>query len=130
MNEIAFDPGASLIFVIGSILGPRESTDIRLVLDTGASQTIVRPEILDMLGYSARDGDRMASVSSPIGREFGYTIRLRRFECLGFSFEDFSVLAMDVTDSDEIDGLPGLNFLKAFDYQICSKKGLIRIARA
>ena len=82
------------------------------------------------LGYGARDGDRVASVSSPVGREYGYTIRLRQFECLGFSYENFSVLALDLPDNDDLDGLLGWNFLKEFDYEICSKKGILRISPA
>ena len=127
MSEFTFDPRENCILVDASVWGPRSHTDLRLLLDTGASQTIVRPEILDDLGYSPRDGDRVAAVSSPVGREYGYTIRLKRFKCLGLSFEDLSVLALDLPEQTDIDGLLGWNFLQNFDYEVQSKRGILRV---
>jgi hypothetical protein len=48
-----FNPDDDLIIIDGRIWAPRSKLwrPIRLVLDTGAAETIVLPEVLDELGY-------------------------------------------------------------------------------
>jgi hypothetical protein len=57
-----FDTARDLIIVPGRVWNPNsnDALDLRLVLDTGAAETIVAPELLDELGYSAgtRRSDR------------------------------------------------------------------------
>ena len=61
MKVTRFDPDGDLILVNGRIRGPRSPRwrPLRLVLDTGAAETIVIPEVIDELGYSPRDGDQI-----------------------------------------------------------------------
>lgn len=47
-----------IIIVWARLEGPNGSRDLQLALDTGAAMTLVVPEALDRLGYSARDGDK------------------------------------------------------------------------
>jgi hypothetical protein len=55
-----FDTGADLIIVPGRIWGPRgEGPLLSMVLDTGSAETVIAPEVLDELGYSARSADRI-----------------------------------------------------------------------
>jgi hypothetical protein len=49
---------------------------LRLILDTGAAETIVVPEVLDELGYSPRDGEEIRVMRSAVGREEAYLIRV------------------------------------------------------
>src|SRR5438876_7856621 len=107
-----FAPRRELIFVTGTIEGPRGVTDVKLVVDTGASQTIVVPEILDEIGYSPRDGLVTRTTSTAIGREQGYILRVARFATLGFALNDFLVHVFDLEDRSSFDGLIGLNFLR------------------
>jgi hypothetical protein len=48
-----FEPDRELIFVPGWIWGLRAERHrrLRLVLDTGAAETIVVPDVVDELGY-------------------------------------------------------------------------------
>jgi predicted aspartyl protease len=123
--ETAFTTKRELIFVSGTIEGPRGETEIRLVLDTGSSQTIVVPEILDDIGYSARDGIATSSMSTAISREQGYSLRVARFATLGFSMDSFLIHVFDLEDRRRFDGLIGLNFLRLFNYQVRSREGCI-----
>lgn len=47
------------------------------------------PEVLDELGYSAREGDQITVMRSAVGREQGYMIRVACLACLGFQLSDF-----------------------------------------
>lgn len=127
MIVTAFDRDAPLIVVTGRVVGPLGPRRVELVLDTGAEETIIAPEVLDKLGYSARDGDAFSSVSSIIGREVGYFIRVRSFEALGYTLPDFRVAAHDFPDGFGIDGLLGLSFLRRFDLDLRWKTGEIHL---
>ena len=131
MKVTRFDPAGDLIIVPGRIWGPRgEGPRLNLVLDTGAAETVVIPDVLDELGYSAREGDQITVMRSAVGREQGYLIRIVRFACLGFQFSDFQVHAHDLPEGWGIHGLVGLNFLRQFNYEIRSIEGRLIVDRA
>jgi predicted aspartyl protease len=124
-RETRFTAGQDLIVVRGTVEGPRGIASIRLVVDTGASRTIIVPEILDDIGYSARNGQVTSTVSSAIGRERGYSLRVERFATLGFAMNRFVVHVFDLMDHSKFDGLIGLNFLRHFNYEVRSAEGCI-----
>jgi predicted aspartyl protease len=94
-----------------------------MVLDTGSAETVIIPEVLDELGYSARGADRITVMRSAVGREEGYLIHVQRFACLGFQFSDFQVHAHDLPEGWGIHGLVGLTFLRHFTCQIRLREG-------
>jgi hypothetical protein len=134
--ETRFDIRGSLIHVDGMLEGPGGKAPLRLVLDTGASITLIVPRVIDTLGYSPRDGTVMTSVSSPLGRENGYLLPVSRFETLGFTVRNFAVNVLDLEggngfgseDGDGFDGLIGLNFLRRFNYKVYSAEGRIVVS--
>ena len=88
MKVTRFDRARDLIIVRGRVWGPHGlPAPLRLVVDTGAAETIIVPEILDELGYSPRQGEAITVLRSAVGREEGYLIRVARFACLGFHIE-------------------------------------------
>lgn len=130
MKITRFDPASDLIIVPGRIWGPRgEGPRLNLVLDTGSAETVVIPEVLDELGYSAREGDQITVMRSAVGREQGYLIRVARFACLGFQFSGFQLHAHDLPEGWGIHGLLGLTFLRQLDYEIRSSEGRLLVDR-
>jgi hypothetical protein len=127
-----FDPAADLIIVQAYVWGARgQERELRLVVDTGAGPTIIASEILDALGYSAREhGEQLASTRSIAGREHGYMLRVKRLECLGSVEQDFRVDAQDLPSGWDIDGLLGLSFLRLLNYEVRSLEGRIVAERA
>lgn len=131
MKVTRFDRARDLIFVSGRVWGPHgPPAPLRLVLDTGAAETIIVPEVLDELGYSPRQGEAITTMRSAVGREEGYMIRVARFACLGFHSADFLVHAHDLPESWGIDGLIGLSFLRQLNYEVRSLEGRIVVDRA
>jgi predicted aspartyl protease len=126
--ETRFDIRRSLICVDGFLEGPRRNARLRLVLDTGASTTLIVPGVIDGLGYSPRDGIVTTSVSSPLGRESGYLLPVLRFGALGFAVRNFRVNVLDLQDGDGFHGLVGLNFLRMFNYEVHSAEGRILVS--
>lgn len=129
MKVTRYDSSASLIIVSARLWGPRGKVKLDLALDTAASLTVIVPEIVDGLGYSPRQGEAITTVSSALGREPGYLIRVSRFSALGFSVTDFRVHVHDLGDGLGIDGLVGLNFLRHFNIEIRPGEGCLRVDR-
>jgi predicted aspartyl protease len=125
-----FDPSLNLIIVAGEVSGPLGRTALRLALDTGASETLLVPEVVDELGYSPRDAETMTGVYSAIGKEQGYILRVAEFSALGFAVPDFRIHVFDLADRYAIDGLIGLSFLRRFNYEIRSADGRIIVEPA
>jgi predicted aspartyl protease len=126
-----FDRARDLIFVGGRVWGPHGPPALlRLVLDTGAAETIIVPAFLDELGYSPSQGEAITTMRSAVGREEGYMIRVARFACLGHHATAFLVHAHDLPEGWGIDGLIGLSFLRQFNYEIRSIEGRILVDRA
>ena len=128
-HETFFDAG-ELIVVQATIVGPRGTTTGRMLLDTGATMTTVSPEIVDLVGYSPRDGARRTRVHSAVGEEHGYELALTAFTALGFTVDDHVVNVFDLGHEDIADGLIGMNFLNQLNYEIRSVEGRILVERA
>nr|HEX4313348.1 retropepsin-like aspartic protease [Kofleriaceae bacterium] len=128
MRVRRFDPDDDLIVVTARVFGKHGHRMLKLALDTAASHTHVQPDVVDELGYSPLEGEAITTVRSAVGKEPGYMLRVRRFESLGFGFDDFLIHAHDLPTGFGIDGLLGLSFLRRFNYEIRSKEGRILIA--
>lgn len=125
MTCTRFDPDLDLIIVQARLWGPLTDTILRMAVDTGASDTMITPDVLDALGYNPRDAEAVTSVTSVVGIEKGYRRRVEIFSALGFQLHDFLIHVHDLPDSAGLDGLLGLNFLKHFNYEIRSREGLL-----
>lgn len=99
-----------LILVEVKLRGPRSESVRNLVLDTGAAATTLIPEVVDDLGYSARDGNKPSRVHSAIGEEHGYSLNVAEFSALGVTTPNFTVNVFDL-DHEGFDGLLGMSCL-------------------
>lgn len=127
MKTTRFDASSNLIIVgarIGDRLGAWKGR-ARLAIDTGSSATVLKPELIDRLGYSPRHGESMTTVRAALGEEHGYTLRVTRFAALGYTVVDFRIHVFDLAEGFGIDGLIGLSFLRQFNYTVRSAEGQI-----
>lgn len=132
MRATRFDPEYDLVVVQGRVWSRGGySMKLWLAVDTAAGQTIISPDLLDELGYSAREhGEQVAVTRSVVGHEKGYMLRVARFDCFGFQERDFRVYAQDLPSGWDIAGLVGLSFLRRFNYEVRSVEGRILVERA
>ena len=89
-HSTSFDANRNIIVVPGTVSGPLGQLPLRLVLDTGSSETLLLPEVVDKLGYSPRTAEQVTGVYSAVGKEQGYIRRVARFAALGFKIERLS----------------------------------------
>lgn len=130
MKITRFDRKLDLIVVRARVWSPRSHGRLRLVVDTGSSDTVVTPDFVEQLGYSVRDGESVTTVRSAIGKEHGWTLRVKRFSALGFVVPDYRIHVFDLATGDDIDGLVGLSFLDQLNYEVRSREGRLRVERA
>jgi predicted aspartyl protease len=129
MKVTRFNRKRDLIVVGARVWSPHRDRRIWLALDTASSDTVVSPEVVDLVGYSPRDGEHVMTVRSAIGKEHGWTLRVKRFSALGFVVPDYRIHVFDLATGDDIDGLLGLSFLNEFNYEVRSREGRIRVER-
>lgn len=130
MTEFRFDPAEGLVLVEGHIRGPLGGADLVLAVDTGASVTLVTPETLDRIGYSARDGEAITTITTALGREHGYLLRVHELRALGLAVPGFRIHVHDLPDGSGINGLLGLDFLRELHVELRVREGVIRVEPA
>ncbi|MBI2335808.1 MAG: clan AA aspartic protease [Deltaproteobacteria bacterium] len=113
-----------LVVIPVVLYGKKGRLESEFILDTGASLTIVDHSLALSLGYSARDGIGLSTVSSVIGKERGYRLMMKGFETLGRLYNSFEVACHDLQDQG-IEGLVGMNFLEKFDWCVHPNKQVI-----
>jgi predicted aspartyl protease len=132
MPRVVYDPAASSI-VVDLLLQSADdkfSLVIPVVLDTGASLTIVATDILAQRGYDPADPllGRQRIVTGS-GVEYAPRITVRSATAIGQKVANLEVLSHDLPSESGVDGLLGLNFLKHFKLTIRFRKGIIELVK-
>ena len=126
LHPFVLESEESLI-VLPSLLDDEE---ISLVLDTGASHTIVDLTKLLIAGYSMSDALGMVDFETGKGVVSAYVFEIKRLEALGIVREKVTVCSYDFMGNDvltEMDGVLGLDFLRGTDLWISFKRFLISL---
>jgi len=103
-------------FLVDALLN--NSQDAVLLLDTGASLSIISTELLAVLAIANQPMDRMAWFSTAGGRIKAPIIQLDRLALDGVVVENIEVGVIGEFDNNQFDGLLGMNFLRHFDFFI------------
>jgi predicted aspartyl protease len=130
--RVIYDPAASSIVVdlLLEAADGRSSVLIPVVLDTGASLTIIATDIMAQLGYDpanlALDRQRIVTGS---GIEYAPCTTVRSATAIGQKVSRLDVLCHDLPPESGVDGLLGVNFLRHFKLTIRFRKGIIDLTR-
>lgn len=121
MATIKFNSNEKLIFLDIGVTSSDGSWIIYLpvVLDTGATTTILPADILADLGYDP-GCPRLSRtrIITGSGIEYAPSIIVKSLIVGGEKVDNVEVLCHDLPTEAGIDGLLGLNFLKNFDFTI------------
>lgn len=98
-------------------------TTTRLLLDTGASMTILDPDLLLRLGYTL-DGPR-TGFNTAGGRVRAPVVEISSLALAGVSLYPMMVGALEL--EGRVGGLLGMDFLRRFEFQIDQDQGLLVI---
>jgi predicted aspartyl protease len=132
MPRVTYDPSAPSL-VVDLLLESVDGTSsllIPVVLDTGASFTIVATEILVQLGYDpANPLLKRQRIVTGSGVEYAPRITVRSAMVIGQKVSNLEVLCHDLPAESGVDGLLGLNFLRHFRLMIRFRKGIIELVK-
>ena len=96
--------------------------DIDVILDTGATTTLILDKIVEDLGYEKIGEEDVETIKG--SSEIPYTI-VRELNALGQTVKDIRVLFDDFPYTLGVDGVLGLNFLSQFRVNISFANGTI-----
>ncbi|MGH8584057.1 MAG: retroviral-like aspartic protease family protein [Gammaproteobacteria bacterium] len=129
---MTYDPSAPVI-VIDLLLESSAGSSsllIPVVLDTGASFTVVATDILVQLGYDPANPllERQRIVTGS-GIEYAPRITVRSATAIGQKVTRLEILCHDIPAESGVDGLLGLNFLRHFKLTLRPHKGIIELTK-
>ena len=131
MARISFGriPPSRLIIVRLRVEGVNAGSfrDLPVGLDTGASLTLIPPQIAEAVGYDMSNPKEVRPIITGGGRIFSKVITVRQLTAIGETVEDIDVLCHDLPNESKVRGLLGLNFLERFDINISFSTGTIEI---
>ena len=122
-----FDVRSGLIILPVSVEGPTGVGWLRLALDTGATYSLIRPALLEVLGYDPALAKERVRITTGSGVEFAVRLHVTRISALGRSHKDFPVLGHTLPPSAAVDGLLGLDFFRDACLEIDFRAGLIQL---
>lgn len=104
----------SLLSVYAVIMGPRTWRSLKLAVDTGATYTILPPNVLFDVGYDPTKTPRHLELSTANGLVVAPLLRIRALKCLGLTLKSIEVVAHHLPPESPVEGLLGLNVLAHF----------------
>jgi len=123
-----FNASHGPITVEASISGPLGQADLRLILDTGATISLIRSTILIAVGYDPDASPDRMMVAMGNGLAPLPRIILNRLSALGRHRLAVPVLAHSLPPATGIDGLLGLDFLRGLVLTVDFQAGQITLA--
>lgn len=124
MTEL-FDPRSGPIVVRAEVSGPLGTNLVQLLLDTGATRTIIRPDALLSIGLSPDSSTRTAELVTGNGRVRAPCLVLTRLTSVGRTRIGLSSIAHSIEAPEGVAGLLGLDFLRGGRFLIDFDAGRI-----
>lgn len=124
----AFNAKHGLVIVSARIYGPSGDALARLAVDTAAIGTVIRPGILESIGYdlsAAPDQVRLVSASNIINVP---RFLLDKIVALGQERIYVPVIAHALPTATGVDGALGLNFYRARRLTVNFRQGRVSLA--
>ena len=127
MGHTSFNPIDELIVLRLTVGGVDANTfrNVFVVLDTGASTTMIPTKVAADLGYDISNPNQQIITAS--GIVLAKRITVRKLTAIGETLENIDVVCHDLPEGSIIEGLLGLNFLRHFNVNISFSTGTIEL---
>ena len=107
---------------------PAHGRSIRLLIDTGASLTILTPDVLEQHGIGYQNTGRSGVFNTANGQVRAPIYKLDSLSVGDWQVNQLDVGVLDLSGGSNIDGLLGMNFLRHFQFFIDQKEALLRLS--
>jgi predicted aspartyl protease len=125
--KFPFNPDEGPVLVRARLSGPKGDALARMVLDTGATSTLLNWHVAVLLGYDPSIAPTRIQITTGSGVEFAAQITIERIEALGRVLLAFPVLCHTLPPSAVVDGLLGLDFLRGQHVVLDFRSGAITL---
>lgn len=115
-------------YIVNAMINHHEP--VKLMIDTGASMTILSPEVMRSLGVGERDIVRYVSFSTANGVINAPVIHLEELSILNYTLVDIQAGVLPSFPVNGIDGLLGMNFLSEFSFFIDQENATLLLTRS
>ena len=123
-----FDPAGRSVLIPVHLFGRRAGHNFRFIVDTGATQTCIRPEYLQRLGVDLDRPVGRTRIRSATGGAQVPLFRVSSVVALDHTRDDFLIAAQDLPVSVAADGLLGLDFYRGFILKLDFARGRASVA--
>ena len=128
MGRQAFDLRLNVVVLRVRLQGRgKRYAYLRMVLDTGASMTVIPWNAAEALGYDPARTKHRVQFMTGSGMEAAPVFAVKTMEALGVCVNRVPVLCHDLPQRSLVDGLLGLSFLKHCRLSIDFKNGVLSL---
>jgi len=125
--KFKFNPDAPVIIIEPELKGVNITERIKMVLDTGATYTMIPWKIAKVLGLEPEISERRIDITTASGVESVPLVIVKSIFLSDKKVEDIEVIIHDLPPKSYVDGLLGLSFLNHFKVCIDFPKGILEI---
>jgi clan AA aspartic protease (TIGR02281 family) len=104
---------------------PARGRSIRLLIDTGASMTILTPDVLEQHGIGYQNTGRSGVFNTANGPVKAPIYKLDSLLVGDWQVNLLEIAVLDLSSNSNIDGLLGMNFLRHFQFFIDQNEALL-----
>ncbi len=126
--SVPFNAKHGPILVEAEVTGPARSLSLELLLDTGATNSLLSETVVSLPGYDLSAVTSRAQVTTGSSLISAPRVTLTRMTALGSHRFGFPVLAYTLGTSATVKGLLGLDFLRDHVLTIDLRNGLLVFA--
>lgn len=127
MVSTPFNPAAGPVIFWGKLGGPNGLVAVRLLLDTGASNTLIDAASLVTAGYGSAPSRGRAQIQMVSGLVTLPILAVLSLEALGHTRTNLLVGAHIFPPGANADGLLGLDFLRGYELNLDFRCGQITL---
>lgn len=129
MMTFRFDPGSTLI-VFNIDLTYITKRTVKMALDTGATKTIITPDVAQSIGFDLASHDpHSRSVITAKGPQHGSRLVVPSVQFYQEELKGLETLCLPLPRELGVSGLLGLNFMAAFHIELDVGVGTISFQR-
>jgi aspartyl protease family protein len=105
----------NLLIVNAAVRGKNNQIrQIKLLVDTGSSYTVIRSTLLKSIGYDSQKYLSSVRITTVSGIINAPVITVLWFSCLGQQIKEFPLVAYNLPPLTYVEGLLGIDFLNQF----------------
>ena len=123
--KFEFDHKKGLIVVPVTIKGPKTIVDAYFVLDTGATYTVIRSDLLTRAGFKKDDYIETINTTTASGISAGAILKINSIGALGLIRSNFKVISKELPLTLPVDGLLGIDFLRHKELNLNFRTGIL-----